>query len=78
VHERWPSHPPYGGLFDHVVPHLTVADGRDPGELEHVVSAIEPALPLRARVTELSLLLLRARRWALDATFPFGVFGYGS
>jgi 2'-5' RNA ligase len=72
VYARWPSHPPYGGAFDDSVPHLTIADQRDPAELGHVMPAVESALPLRAHIAELSLLVLRDGRWVLDATFPFG------
>lgn len=72
IYARWPSHPPYGGVFDDSVPHLTIADQRDPAELGHVMATVESALPLRARIAELSLLVLRDDRWVLDATFPFG------
>jgi 2'-5' RNA ligase len=50
---RWPGHPPYGGAFDEVVPHLTVASGAEPGGLEAQVAA---ALPLAARAEELVLM----------------------
>lgn len=70
---RWPAYRPYGGEFgDRPIPHLTVSDMHDPGELDHVVEDIEPALPLRSRVEGLSLLVGRADCWEMSETFPFG------
>jgi 2'-5' RNA ligase len=54
VVERWPDHPPYGGLFDELIPHLTVveADGDEPplGTIEAVVAG---HLPFTARADRL-------------------------
>jgi 2'-5' RNA ligase len=49
----WPGHPPYGGAYAQIVPHLTVALGAEPPGL---ADAIESALPIRATANELSLL----------------------
>ena len=63
---------PYGGEFgDQPIPHLTVSDMHDPGELGHVIADIEDALPLRSRVDELSLLVRRDDCWVLEQAFPF-------
>jgi 2'-5' RNA ligase len=43
---RFPDHPPYGGIHDRIVPHLTVAQA----ELDETAARIEPMLPLRSRV----------------------------
>ncbi|MFG3094110.1 2'-5' RNA ligase family protein [Streptomyces sp. NPDC048202] len=34
VAERWPETPPFGGQFDEIVPHLTIAQGQDDAVLE--------------------------------------------
>ncbi len=57
---RWPECPPYEGRYDEVVPHLTVADAVDVDALAHVVAGVAPRLPVRARVTAVSLFVRRA------------------
>ncbi len=52
--ERWPDHPPYGGIFDTVIPHLTIAEsGTAP--LEEVERLAEAELPVVARASALEL-----------------------
>ena len=48
----FPDHPPYGGEFEQITPHLTVAQGDELGAAE---AAIEPQLPLRARASSVVL-----------------------
>jgi 2'-5' RNA ligase len=43
---RFPEYPPYGGIHDRIVPHLTVAYE----ELGETAARVEPLLPLRSRV----------------------------
>lgn len=43
---RFPAYPPYGGIHDRIVPHLTVAQA----ELDETAARVEPLLPLRSRV----------------------------
>jgi 2'-5' RNA ligase len=50
---RWPGHPPYGGAYDTVVPHLTLAEGPEPAGLPERAAA---ALPLAARAEEVWLM----------------------
>jgi hypothetical protein len=70
---RWPDYLPYGGRYgDRPVPHLTVADSGNPAELDPAVAEIERALPVLARVEELSLVVRRDEGWSLGRTFPFG------
>jgi hypothetical protein len=67
--ERFPDWPPYGGVHDAIVPHLTVAAGDlcDAAEAE-VVSR----LPLRGRAREAALLTeVEPQRWESQARFPF-------
>jgi 2'-5' RNA ligase len=65
---RWPDYPPYGGEFDEVVPHLTVAQGSDPPGLGN---ALSEKLPLAAEAREVQLMTQdRAGRWSVKASFP--------
>jgi hypothetical protein len=40
--DRFPDYPPYGGIHDRIVPHLTVAQA----QLEETAALVEPLLPL--------------------------------
>jgi hypothetical protein len=64
--ERWPDHQPYGGAFEEIVPHLTVAYGED------VPSGLTERLPIRARAQEVWLMSRTAGRWVRRASFPLG------
>jgi 2'-5' RNA ligase len=67
---RWPEVPPYGGAYDEVVPHLTVAEGAEPPGL---AEQLERRLPLRTEATHLALLVRERRsRWSIRARFPLG------
>ena len=68
---RWPDHPPYGGQFAVVVPHVTVSDGRDPTGMQHVVDDVKSQLPRSTRVAELTLMRCTGNRWSVDASYPF-------
>ncbi|MDX6480226.1 MAG: hypothetical protein QOG85_736 [Gaiellaceae bacterium] len=65
--ECFPGHPPYGGAFDGVTPHLTVAQG---DELDGVESEIAALLPLRSRATSVVLFeQVAPDRWRERAEF---------
>jgi 2'-5' RNA ligase len=51
----WPEHPPYEGVHETVVPHLTVAESEDAGLLDSIAAEVEPQLPIRQRVEAASL-----------------------
>lgn len=64
VWKRWPDHPPYGGIHDTVIPHLTVS--------EHPVDVDVP-LPIAARADAVTLIEEQADgRWAARLRFPLG------
>ena len=64
---RFPEWPPYGGLHDTIVPHLTAAQGDSCDAAE---AAIAPLLPLRGRAHEAVLLTRSApERWEPRASF---------
>ena len=68
---RWPDFPPYGGLFDDVVPHLTVVNTPDGDLRARARAAVEPSLPLRSQATEASLWVREAPGgWRCLDTFP--------
>jgi hypothetical protein len=64
---RWPEHPPYAGIVDEIVPHLTAAEG-DEADIRHY-------LPLAFRVTEATLLEEiepASNRWRVRRRLPLG------
>ncbi len=70
---RFPEHPPYGGAFDTITPHLTVAEG-DAEVLEAAAGEMTEALrePLKARVEKCVLFAYERNRWREKQSFPFG------
>jgi 2'-5' RNA ligase len=70
VHARWPQHPPYRGEFETVVPHVTIASGREPAGL---ASAVEATLPIQTAAVELWLLTPQGNGgWATRNRFALG------
>jgi 2'-5' RNA ligase len=72
IFDRWPDYPPYEGIHEEVIPHLTVAYGDD-SLLAEVEADIAPKLPVAVVVTEAVLLeeLEPDVRWRARARFPF-------
>jgi 2'-5' RNA ligase len=52
---EWREHPPYEGVHETVIPHLTVAHA-DHEVLDGIADALEPQLPVEARASKASLL----------------------
>jgi hypothetical protein len=72
----YPQRPPYGGAFDDVIPHLTVAQAADSGVLDTVEASVAPALPIAAHATEAWLMLQdEDGRWRAGHRFPLGSSG---
>jgi 2'-5' RNA ligase len=69
--EQWPEAPPYGGTFDDVIPHLTVARGVDDAVLASIEGDLVRALPVRTRLTEARLYVFDGERWQARARLPF-------
>ena len=70
--DEWPECPPFGGAYDEVVPHLTVALDPAPGQRREIETVVAPLLPLAARAAEVLLVeedeggtLVVRRRFAL-------------
>ena len=72
IAEQWPEAPPYGGRYDEVVPHLTVATGADAAALSEVETAVTRQLPLRAWLVEARIYVFGGGRWQQEARLPFG------
>lgn len=67
----FPEHPPYGGAFDDVVPHLSVPmpEGEDVEALEFELG---PRFPLTTHAQEAALVWYEPGATRTIATFPFG------
>ena len=55
IFARFPDYPPYEGIHDEVIPHLTVTSG-DAGLRAEVEPAVAPHLPIHATVRDVVLL----------------------
>lgn len=67
--DRWPETPPFGGQFDEVVPHLTIAQGQDDAVLEEAEADLRSRLPVTARVSSVDLMVHDGSRWQQRASF---------
>ena len=68
IRRRWPSCKPYGGVYDSVIPHMTVAFGEPPAD----PAELKRALPIVTRASELWLLCQSPRGWRIRRRFPLG------
>jgi 2'-5' RNA ligase len=65
----FPAHSPYGGEFDEITPHLTVAQGE--GSLLDAIDRELPArLPVTVRVERAWLVVDTPRGWQRRSAFP--------
>lgn len=55
VFAAFPGHPPFGGQFDEVRPHLTIGHQRPIEELRRAEQEIVPKLPVTARASAVTL-----------------------
>ena len=65
----FPDTPPYGGAFEDVVPHLSVADAQDTDLLATIAADLSPRLPIDATAREVQLVELAADGWQLRRRF---------
>ena len=76
VVDRFPEHPPYGGAFTEIIPHLTIAHLDDPQRLTTIAADFQRVahdhLPLSIGVTEVVLLDNATGRWQVRTTFRLG------
>jgi 2'-5' RNA ligase len=71
IAERWPEARPYGGSFEEVIPHLTVARGASDDAMADIESNVLRGLPLHTRVPEASLWVFDGTRWRRRARLAF-------
>jgi 2'-5' RNA ligase len=71
IAERWAEVPPYCGMVDEVVPHLTVAHGTSDAVFDAIEAEVVRRLPLRTRLTEAGLYVFDGERWCRRVRLPF-------
>ena len=69
---RWPQAQPYGGAFDEVTPHLTVAEAAPQDEVERMRAGLAAAMPLRTVVDTAWLYAFDGSAWCPVRAFPLG------
>lgn len=72
VAARWPEAPPYGGQFDDVVPHLTVAHGQEVGVLDKIEAELSARLPVSAAISAVHLVTFTGEQWCEEYQFELG------
>jgi len=74
--EWFPETPPYGGTYDEIVPHLTLAGIPEDLPFERVVGEVEavlcPLLPIHVAATEVQLMDNSCGQWCVHTTFTLG------
>ena len=72
IHAAFPAFPPFGGVFDDVVPHLTVGHDQPYDSLTAAERSIRPRLPISGSATEVLLLVQDepGGRWRTAERFP--------
>jgi 2'-5' RNA ligase len=68
----FPEFRPYDGAFADIVPHLTVAIGRDPALLDRIERDLVASLPVRSRAGAATIVQHVDDRWQPLSTIPFG------
>lgn len=53
--EEFPDYPPYEGIHNEVIPHVTVAQGDETELIERIRAKIEPRLPIECRAEAATL-----------------------
>jgi 2'-5' RNA ligase len=69
--DEWPEAPPFGGAFDHVIPHLTIANGVDQAVMAAIERDLLPVLPLRTALAEACLFVFDGARWQRRVRMAF-------
>jgi len=72
----YPEHPPYGGAYARVLPHLTVAEAPDEDQLREITTAFKRdcagVLPVEVSVSEVWLVVNREGCWSRAYSFHLG------
>ena len=75
LHAAFPDHPPFGGAFAEVVPHLTVGHGHPRTALEDAEHEVLAGLPAAGTATAVQLLTQDAPGGRWRRRWPFPVRG---
>jgi 2'-5' RNA ligase len=76
IEREWPDQPPYGGHYETIVPHLTVAEPEDLVMLDGIAADVEQHLPIVTRAREASVFVEdHAGHWHEHSRLPFGQSG---
>jgi hypothetical protein len=70
--DAFPDFRPYDGAFDDIVPHLSVAVGRDARLLDEIERELAPALPITATADAATIVERVDRRWELHTSIALG------
>ena len=74
AYSAFPEYPPYGGEFDEVVPHLTVADHGKKEAMQSAEAAVRALLPIQARATAVTLIVEDdSGAWRAAASIDLGL-----
>jgi 2'-5' RNA ligase superfamily len=72
LEREFPDYPPYGGLYDDLAPHLTVAHQADEADLRAVEADLRSGLPIAGRAEHLTLMTEDDDGlWSVRHRFPF-------
>ena len=73
VTARFPAARPYDGLYDEVVPHLTIGHDHSPADLKAAAGAVAEHLPIHTRVTTMRLAVgCPGAKWSTLEEFALG------
>lgn len=68
IFDHWPNYPPYGDIDLYIQPHMALAQGVIPSDVE---ATALPYLPVNAEITHLTMMVRRwSGRWMIDSEFP--------
>jgi 2'-5' RNA ligase len=71
--EEFPDYPPYEGIHEDVVPHITIAQSDDPDLIGRIRAEVEPSLPIECRAEAATLVERGADlRWRPQTSYSLG------
>jgi 2'-5' RNA ligase len=67
--------PPYGGIYDTVIPHMTVASIGNVDGLETIEREAQPMLPISTRIDAAEVWIMQGGRWQFAERVALGEAG---
>ena len=68
---HYPDTPPYGGAFEKVTPHVTIARSAEPAVIQQITEAFQHMQPIEIHVKETCLMVEQPdQHWRLHTRFP--------